>query len=90
MKKRNLILIIFLTLSLMFTSFAVSLAADPSGLIVVRASDNSLWKATCVGTTCTGFTNFPGLFGSQPTVYWDVNIQKYVLWGHPILLLSRG
>jgi len=81
MKRRNLILIIFLTLSLMFTSLAVSYAADPSGLVVVRASDNSLWKATCVGTTCTAFTNFPGLFGSQPTVYWDENIQRYVLWG---------
>ncbi len=79
MRKRYSITI----LSLLFVviSFAVSFAADPSQLIVVRGSDNSLWKATCVGTTCTTFTSFPGLFTSQPTVIWDENIQKYVLWG---------
>lgn len=80
MKKRNLISIILLTFALMFTCFTISFA-EPSGLIVVRASDDTLWKATCDGTTCTAFTSFPGLFGSQPTVYWDENIQRYVLWG---------
>lgn len=56
-------------------------AEDPTSLIVVRASNDTLWKATCVGTTCTAFTWFPGLFDSQPTVYWDEKIWRYVLWG---------
>jgi hypothetical protein len=80
MEKRNFILIILLTLFLMFTSFTMSYA-QPSQLAIVRASDNSLWKATCTGLTCTGFTSFPGMFGSQPAVTWDENIQRYVVWG---------
>jgi hypothetical protein len=80
MRKRSVTVIIFLVLALMLGT-TLSFAADPSGLIVVRASDNSLWKATCDGLTCTEFTSFPGMFGSQPTVYWDENIQRYVLWG---------
>lgn len=79
MMKKGLIRI--LSLCLVLLSFSISFAADPSGLIIVRASDNSLWKATCDGLTCTDFTNFPGMFGSQPAVYWDENIQRYVLWG---------
>ncbi len=68
-------------LSVLLLGFSIGLADDPSGLIVVRASDNSLWKATCVGTTCSAFTSISGLFSSQPTLYWDENIQRYVLWG---------
>jgi len=79
MKKNGVTFILSLVLTIL--SVSISLAADPSQLIVVRASDNSLWKATCVGTTCTGFTAFPGLFTSQPTVVWDENIQAFVLWG---------
>jgi hypothetical protein len=60
---------------------ATSWAEDPTSLIVVRASDDSLWKATCDGLTCTAFTSFPGMFASQPTVYWDEKIKRYVLWG---------
>lgn len=60
---------------------ATAAVADVSQLIVVRASDDSLWKATCSGTTCSGFTNFPGRFGYQPTVFWDEYLGRYVLWG---------
>lgn len=79
MKKVTFVL--FLTLLLVSSVAAIGLAADPSSLIVVRASDNSLWKATCSGTTCTGFTSFPGQFALQPTVYWDEDIQNFVVWG---------
>jgi len=79
MKKKGVIFI--LSLALIILSVSISLAADPSELIVIRASDNSLWKATCSGLTCTNFTLISGQFTSQPAVIWDVNLQRYVLWG---------
>ena len=65
-----------------FTAVASGTAsADPSQLVVVRASDGSLWKADCNGTSCGAFASFPGNFGSQPALTWDEDIQRYVLWG---------
>jgi len=55
--------------------------ADPSGLVVVRDAGGNLWKATCDGLTCSAFASFPGNFASEPSVYWDTNIQQYVVWG---------
>lgn len=71
---------IFIGLMVMFLSFS-SAFADPSSLIVVRASDNSLWKSTCAGSVCSGFTSFPGMFGSQPAVTWDEDLASWVLVG---------
>lgn len=56
-------------------------AAGPNTLLVVRASDNSLWKATCTAGVCSSFTNFPGEFGSQPTVTWEDRDQTWLLFG---------
>jgi hypothetical protein len=75
-----------LSLILVLSSFTITWAApieSPSELVVVRASDNSLWKATCTGDpqTCTGFTSFPGQFASTPTVVWDGKLRKYMIWG---------
>jgi hypothetical protein len=60
---------------------SVSFAYDVTTLIVVRAADDSLWKSTCMGNTCSSFSLFPGRFGSQPTVTWDESINKFVLVG---------
>ena len=81
MKIKQIGLIFFLGLFLVISSIAISWGEKPSGLIVVRAADGSLWKATCLGEACTEFTNFPGNLASQPTVYWDEKLQRYVLWG---------
>jgi hypothetical protein len=81
MSKKLLGSVLFVFVILLFLGATTSRAEDPTSLIVVRAEDDSLWKATCVETTCTSFTSFPGLFGSQPTVYWDEGLKRYVLWG---------
>jgi hypothetical protein len=73
--------VVFLFSLLLIISLSAVCWASPSGLVVVRASDGSLWKATCNGTTCSSFTSFPGNFNSQPTVYWDEDIAQYVIWG---------
>lgn len=65
----------------MLTCMPEAFSAEPSQLIVIRAPDNTLWKATCAASTCSGFSVFPGLFNSQPTVLWDENNQRFVLWG---------
>lgn len=71
-----------LTFLLLLSIVAVGWAAsNPSELVIVRASDDSLWKATCIASSCTGFTKFPGLFASQPTVVWDEVLSQYVVWG---------
>jgi hypothetical protein len=80
MTKKYLVATISCVLFLLL-SFTGSWAEDPSGLIIVRASDGSLWKATCLSNTCTSFSSFPGNFDSQPTVFWDERLSKYVLWG---------
>jgi hypothetical protein len=82
MKKKGLTL--FLGVCLLLLSVSISFAQNPSQLIVVRASDNSLWKATCAGTSCTSFTSIPGLFTTQPAVLWDENLQEFVLWGRGV------
>jgi hypothetical protein len=79
MTKKLILTIACLVFLLM--SLTICWAEDPSGLVIVRASDGSLWKATCLSGTCTAFTNFPGNFGSQPTVYWDEKWERYVIWG---------
>jgi hypothetical protein len=81
MSKKLLSSILFASLFLLLLGSTTGWAEDPSSLIVVRASDNSLWKKTCLGDTCTAFSSFPGMFSSQPTVFWDEVLLKYVLWG---------
>jgi len=49
--------------------------------MVVRAADDSLWRATCDGDICGPFSGFPGRFGYQPTVTWDESLQKWVIVG---------
>jgi hypothetical protein len=80
MKKKSASLVFLLSLLLVLSMSAICLA-EPSGLVVVRATDGSLWKATCNGSTCSSFTSFPGNFNSQPTVYWDEDAALYVIWG---------
>lgn len=54
---------------------------QPTILIVVRASDDSLWKMTCDEVACSPFSNFPGMFRHQPTVTWDEKAQEWVVVG---------
>jgi len=80
--KRNVFVVFLLSLLLGLSLSAICRAAsNPSGLVVVRGADGSLWKATCLGTSCSAFTSFPGNFSSQPTVYWDEEIKRYIIWG---------
>lgn len=81
MLKKLLSSVLFVSLFLLLLGSTSGWAEDPSSLIVVRASDSSLWKKTCLGSVCSGFTSFPGMFSSQPTVFWDEVLLKYVLWG---------
>ncbi len=63
-------------------SFGLSWAqSPPTLLVVVRASDDSLWKMTCDEVGCTAFSSFPGMFRYQPTVAWDETAQEWVLIG---------
>jgi len=79
MKKVSLA--VLLTFLLVLSVAAVGWAEDPTQLLVVRASNNTLYKATCLGATCTGFTLISGNFTTQPTVVWDENLRQFVLWG---------
>lgn len=78
MKKRWLVISIPL-LGLLGASG--SFAAEPDQLIVVRSSDNTLWKATCTALVCSSFSKIPGLFLSQPTVTWSEHVQRWFVWG---------
>jgi hypothetical protein len=75
----------YLGLSIVMSLIFVATLALPcqasTQLHIVRASDGSLWKMTCVGLTCSGFTSFPGNFASQPSAIWDEDIKRYVLIG---------
>jgi len=53
----------------------------PTMLVVVRASDDSLWKMTCDESACTSFSSFPGKFRQQPAVTWDEKAQEWVVIG---------
>ena len=77
----NLHLLSLVVFCLIILVTSVSYADNVSTLVVIRAADDSLWKSTCLGGTCSSFTLFPGRFGSQPTVTWDEAINKYVLIG---------
>jgi hypothetical protein len=79
MRKRNLGLSI--VLSLVFVATLALPCWAITQLHIVRASDGSLWKMTCTGLTCSGFTSFPGNFASQPSITWDESINRYVLIG---------
>jgi len=79
MRTNSLGLTVLLSLLLVCTIVSVSFAL--SNLIVVRAADDSLWKSTCDGSTCTGFTSFPGRFRQQPTVTYDEVLAAWVIVG---------
>jgi hypothetical protein len=66
---------------LFFMLSMTTLCFAQSSLMVVRASDDSLWKATCDGDVCGSFTSFPGRFRQQPTITWDESLQKWVIVG---------
>ena len=82
MRKRNLGLSIVMSLVFVATLALPCWAIAPATqLHVGRASDGSLWKMTCIGLSCSGFTSFPGNFASQPSITWDESIKRYVLVG---------
>ncbi len=77
--RKSIGLTILLSLLFVLSTFAISWAEDPTSLIVVRASNNTLWKATCDGTTCSLWSLISGQFAQQPTLTWDEKLRKYVL-----------
>jgi hypothetical protein len=81
MSKKYVGLSVLSCLFFILVSFAVSWAENPTSLIVVRASNNTLWKATCDGTTCSSWSLISGQFAQQPTLTWDEKLRKYVLIG---------
>lgn len=79
MGKKCLGSVVFL---IFLSAFAiVSTVSAQSNLVIVRASDDSLWKATCDGDSCSAFTSFPGMFRQQPSVTWDEKLEKWVVVG---------
>ena len=82
MRKRNLALRIVLSLVFVATlALPCWAGGSTTQLHIGRASDGSLWKMTCAGLTCSGFSSFPGNFASQPSVIWDEAIKRFVLIG---------
>jgi len=82
MKKRQVGFMVFGFLFVVLFSFGLSWAQNPPVLlVVVRASDDSLWKMTCDEAACSPFSSFPGLFRYQPTVTWDEKAQEWVVVG---------
>jgi hypothetical protein len=82
MRKRNLGLSIVLSLAFVATlALPCWAGGTTTQLHIGRASDGSLWKMTCAGLSCSGFTSFPGNFASQPSVIWDEAIKRFVLIG---------
>ncbi len=82
MKQKQAGLTVFVVLVGILLSFGLSWAQNPPTLlVVVRASDDSLWKMTCDEVGCSPFTSFPGMFRYQPTVTWNEKDQQWVLVG---------
>ncbi|NWG04944.1 MAG: right-handed parallel beta-helix repeat-containing protein [Syntrophaceae bacterium] len=82
MRKKQVRLTMFMVLVGILFTFGLSYAqTPPTLLVVVRASDDSLWKMICDETACSSFSSFPGLFRYQPTVTWDETAQEWVLVG---------
>jgi hypothetical protein len=68
-------------LTLCFFAWTVTAMAQ-TNLVVVRHSDNTIWKMSCDGVdTCSVWTQIGGHFTSQPILTWDPSIQKYILLG---------
>ncbi|NWG04409.1 MAG: hypothetical protein HXY44_16270 [Syntrophaceae bacterium] len=82
MRKKHIGKMVLVVLFIVLSSFGLSWAQNPPLLlVVVRASDDSLWKMTCDEVACSSFSNFPGMFRYQPTVTWDEKAQEWVLVG---------
>lgn len=82
MKQRKIGLTVFVVFVGILLTFGLSYAQNPPTLlVVVRASDDSLWKMTCDEVACSPFASFPGRFGFQPTVTWDETAQEWVIVG---------
>ncbi len=77
---KKIVLAFFLCLSLILLGVSIGFA-DPSHLVVVRASNSTLWAMTCNGTSCSAWTSISGTFASQPTLIWDEDTQRYYLYG---------
>ncbi len=81
MRKRTWCFVIVLSLFLMLFVASSSWAQAPTQLIVVRASNNTIWKMTCANLTCSGWTQISGMFALQPTLTYDQDLEAYVLIG---------
>jgi hypothetical protein len=82
MREKHVCNMVLAVLFLVLFSFGLSWGQNPPTLlVVVRASDDSLWKMTCDEAGCSQFANFPGRVGSQPTVTWDEKAQEWVIVG---------
>lgn len=82
MRKKAMVFGVCLSIFLMFGGAGTSWADGPSQLLVVRAENNTLWKATCEnGTECSEWEQISGTFTQQPTLVWDTDIQRYYLYG---------
>ncbi len=81
MSKKLFAVVFMVSAILTLSGITSSWAEDPSQLIVIRGADDSIWKKTCVGDTCTSFAKIPGTFASPLTIVYDEVLQKYVAWG---------
>jgi hypothetical protein len=81
MSKKLFSVVLLVSAILTLAGITAVWAEDPSQLIVIRGADDSIWKKTCVGSTCTDFTKVPGTFASPLTIVWDEVLKKYVAWG---------
>ncbi len=81
MRSKGLGLMVIGVLMILFVSFGVSRAQVPTQLIVVTGMDGSLYKMTCEGSSCSGWSPITGRFAAQPTLIWDPALGKYILLG---------
>ena len=82
MRQKQVGLMVFVVLVSILLTCGLSWAqSPPTLLVVVRASDDTLWKMTCDEVACSPFEWFLGLFRYQPTVTWDETAQEWVLVG---------
>jgi hypothetical protein len=90
MSKKLFVAILSVWAILTISGITPGWAEDPSQLIVIRGADDSIWKKTCVGNTCTDFTKVPGTFSSPLSIVWDEVIRKYVAWGRAATVRFGG
>jgi hypothetical protein len=77
--KKKYILMTMIT-AVLFLSITAS-SWGISQLWVVRGNDGNLYKKTCTGLSCSGYTLISGAFLYQPTLIWDEYLAKYICIG---------